>query len=63
LLNNGIIVSPVKSQNSGPEARSLRDIIGGINNEADMKQHIAREYGRFPRKPAELKYERNQVSL
>ncbi|KAK1758730.1 hypothetical protein QBC47DRAFT_375600 [Echria macrotheca] len=58
LLSNGLSISPLKSS---PDARSLRECVLAINNDADLNDYIGSYYPRMPPKGAEPKYERNPI--
>ena len=62
LLNNGLCVSPLKSQTtngpvSGP--RSLRDIAQSVNNDKDLEDYVLGFSNKAVTKPPEIKYEKH----
>lgn len=60
LLSNGLVISPLKNQ-SGQQARSLKEVIQAIDNHQDLEDYILSFHSKLPPKSSEPKYERNPV--
>lgn len=60
LLGNGMIVAPLPNAQS---SRSLRDVMGGIDNERDFHSHIVGQRSKVPPKAADIRYEQHPVRL
>ena len=58
LLNNGLCVSPLKSQTNGASSgpRSLREIAQQVNNEKDMEEYVLGFSNKAGTRPPEIKY-------
>lgn len=58
LLNNGLCVSPLKSQSNGASSgpRSLREIAQQVNNQKDLEEYILGFSNKAGTRPPEIKY-------
>lgn len=65
LLSNGLCISPIKlpGSDSTPLGRSLRVAVSSVDNDKDLNDFISAQYPKVPARPAEIKYERNPVSV
>lgn len=54
LLGNGILITPLPSENASN--RSLREIMGDIDNEKDLHHYILAQKSRVPPRAAEIQY-------
>ncbi|KAJ1335657.1 Rho GTPase-activating protein RGD1 [Microdochium nivale] len=62
LLSNGLVISPLKNASlPGQQAKSLKEVIQGIENNQDFESHIKSFHGQVTPKGFEPKYERNPV--
>lgn len=62
LLNNGLCVSPLKSQTTNgpvPGPRSLREIAQSVNNDKDLDDYVLGFSNKAGTKPPEIKYEKH----
>jgi hypothetical protein len=63
LLSNGLVISPLKnSATPGQQSRSLKEVIGAVDNNKDFEDYIKSFYSKVPPKSSEPKYERHPVS-
>jgi hypothetical protein len=61
LLSNGLNISPLKG-NDGPNQKSLREVVYGVDNEKDLSNYLTSFANKVPPKQPEIKYERSSVS-
>ena len=62
LLNNGLSVSPLNAPgSSGPQPRSLREVVQQIDNEKDLSNYIVSYSSKVP-SVNEIRYQRHPVS-
>ncbi|KAK9781576.1 hypothetical protein SCAR479_01447 [Seiridium cardinale] len=60
LLSNGLVISPLKNQQSG-QSRSLKEVIQAVDNNKDLEDYILGFHSKLPPKSSEPKYERHPV--
>ncbi|KAI5280242.1 hypothetical protein KEM54_003803, partial [Ascosphaera aggregata] len=59
MLSNGLVVSPLKSDNKVMPGRSLRDAVYSVDSERDFKIYVLSQSSRVPPAPTGAKYEQH----
>jgi hypothetical protein len=62
-LSNGLNISPMKGNEQGNQPRSLREAVYAIDNEKDLSNYLSSFGNKVPPRAADIRYERNAVSL
>lgn len=62
LLSNGLNVSPLTGD-QGSHARSLREVVSGIDNEVDLSSYISSHVSKVPPRGPDIKFERHPTLI